>query len=60
VHKLSELLPFLTLGALGVVNLVAAVGALRARAGPKSSEKGALIEAPKRSPWTNLLKSNNH
>jgi hypothetical protein len=36
VRKLSELLPFLTLGALGVVNLVAAVGALR---GARRSEE---------------------
>ena len=36
VDKLSELLPFLTRGALGVVNLVAAVGAPR---GARRSEE---------------------
>jgi hypothetical protein len=29
MNKLSEMLPFLDLGALGVANLVAAIGALR-------------------------------
>jgi hypothetical protein len=36
VDKLSEMLPFLALGTLGVVNLVAAVGALR---GARRSEE---------------------
>jgi hypothetical protein len=41
VDKLSEMLPFLAIGALGVADLVAAIGILRARAGLKSSERGA-------------------
>jgi hypothetical protein len=41
VDKLSEMLPFLAIGALGVADLVAAIGVLRARAGLKSSERGA-------------------
>ena len=39
MDKLSGMLPFLALSALGVVNVVA-IGAWR-RAGPKCSERGA-------------------
>jgi hypothetical protein len=40
VDKLSGMLPFLALGALGVANLIATIGALRGRAGLKSSVRG--------------------
>ncbi len=41
MDNLSGMLPFLALGALGVANLVATIGALRGvRAGLKSSERG--------------------
>jgi hypothetical protein len=40
VDKLSGMLPFLALGALGVADLVALIGPLRARARLKSSERG--------------------
>jgi hypothetical protein len=38
VDKLSGMLPFLALGALGVADLVAAIGALRARTAEELGE----------------------
>lgn len=40
VDKLSGMLPFLALGALGVANLVAAIGALRGTRRAEGLEEG--------------------